>query len=65
MGRTGSLDAVPWAAERKINIVSNQRASSVKAMTDRYRAEWAKLGNDPAGIPLMGVGRRGCRYEKS
>jgi len=53
----GRVDAVPWAAERKINIVSNMQASGVKAMTDRYRAEWAKLGNDPASIPLMGVGR--------
>ena len=53
----GRVDAVPWAAERKINIVSNMQAAGVKAMTDRYREEWAKLGNDPAEIPLMGVGR--------
>jgi alkanesulfonate monooxygenase SsuD/methylene tetrahydromethanopterin reductase-like flavin-dependent oxidoreductase (luciferase family) len=53
----GRVDAVPWAAERKINIVSNMQASGVKAMTDRYRTEWAALGHDPASIPLMGVGR--------
>ena len=53
----GRVDAVPWAAERKINIVSNMAAAGVKAMTDRYRTEWAALGHDPADIPLMGVGR--------
>lgn len=53
----GRVDAVPWAAERKVNIVSNMQAAGVKAMTDRYRAEWASLGHDPATIPLMGVGR--------
>ncbi len=53
----GRADAVPWAAERNVNIVSNMQAAGVKAMTDRYRAEWAKLGHDPAEIPLMGVGR--------
>jgi alkanesulfonate monooxygenase SsuD/methylene tetrahydromethanopterin reductase-like flavin-dependent oxidoreductase (luciferase family) len=53
----GRVDAVPWAAERNINIVSNMQAAGVKAMTDRYRTEWVKLGNDPAAIPLMGVGR--------
>ena len=29
----------------------------MRALTDRYRAEWASLGNDPADLPLMGVGR--------
>jgi alkanesulfonate monooxygenase SsuD/methylene tetrahydromethanopterin reductase-like flavin-dependent oxidoreductase (luciferase family) len=53
----GRVDAVPWAAERKVNIVSNMVASGVKQMTDRYRDEWAKLGHDPADMPLMGVGR--------
>jgi alkanesulfonate monooxygenase SsuD/methylene tetrahydromethanopterin reductase-like flavin-dependent oxidoreductase (luciferase family) len=53
----GRADAVPWAAERNVNIVSNMQAAGVKAMTDRYRTEWAKLGHDPADIPLMGVGR--------
>ena len=29
----------------------------MRALTDRYRAEWEALGNDPADLPLMGVGR--------
>jgi alkanesulfonate monooxygenase SsuD/methylene tetrahydromethanopterin reductase-like flavin-dependent oxidoreductase (luciferase family) len=29
----------------------------MRTLTDRYRAEWNKLGHDPADIPLMGVGR--------
>jgi alkanesulfonate monooxygenase SsuD/methylene tetrahydromethanopterin reductase-like flavin-dependent oxidoreductase (luciferase family) len=29
----------------------------MRALTDRYRFEWDALGNDPADLPLMGVGR--------
>ena len=29
----------------------------MRALTDRYRSEWDSLGNDPAEMPLMGVGR--------
>ncbi len=53
----GRAEAVPWAAEHKVNIVGNLPGAGMRALTDRYRAEWNKLGHDPADIPLMGVGR--------
>ena len=50
-------DAVPWAAQNGVNIVCNGRADPVRAITDRYRAEWQR--SHPAGgaAPLMGLGR--------
>ena len=50
-------DAVPWAAQNGVNIVCNGRADPVRAITDRYRAEWQR--SHPAGCaaPLMGLGR--------
>jgi alkanesulfonate monooxygenase SsuD/methylene tetrahydromethanopterin reductase-like flavin-dependent oxidoreductase (luciferase family) len=53
----GRTEAVPWAAENRINIVGNLPGAGMRALTDRYRDEWATLGRDPADIPLMGVGR--------
>jgi len=29
----------------------------MRALTDAYRAEWGRAGNDPQDLPLMGVGR--------
>jgi alkanesulfonate monooxygenase SsuD/methylene tetrahydromethanopterin reductase-like flavin-dependent oxidoreductase (luciferase family) len=53
----GRAEAVPWAAQHRVNIVGNLPGAGMRALTDRYRAEWAALGHDPADIPLMGVGR--------
>jgi len=53
----GRAEAIPWAAEKKVNIVGNLPGAGMRALTDRYRAEWDALGNDPADLPLMGVGR--------
>ncbi len=53
----GRPEAVPWAAQHKVNIVGNLGGAGMRVLTDRYRAEWAALGNDPADMPLMGVGR--------
>jgi alkanesulfonate monooxygenase SsuD/methylene tetrahydromethanopterin reductase-like flavin-dependent oxidoreductase (luciferase family) len=50
-------EAIPWAARNRVNIVGNLPGAGMRALTDRYRAEWDLLGNDPAGLPLMGVGR--------
>jgi alkanesulfonate monooxygenase SsuD/methylene tetrahydromethanopterin reductase-like flavin-dependent oxidoreductase (luciferase family) len=40
-----------------VNVVGNLPAAGMRALTDRYRAEWDALGNDPADLPLMGLGR--------
>src|SRR3984885_15330843 len=53
----GRVEAVPWAAANRVNIVGNLPGAGMRKLTDRYRAEWDALGNDPADLPLMGVGR--------
>jgi alkanesulfonate monooxygenase SsuD/methylene tetrahydromethanopterin reductase-like flavin-dependent oxidoreductase (luciferase family) len=53
----GRPDGVPWAAKNRVNIVGNQQAAGMRALTDRYRAEWTALGNPADELPMMGVGR--------
>jgi alkanesulfonate monooxygenase SsuD/methylene tetrahydromethanopterin reductase-like flavin-dependent oxidoreductase (luciferase family) len=53
----GRVEAIPWAAKNRVNIVGNLPGPGMRALTDSYRAEWDALGNDPAELPLMGVGR--------
>jgi len=53
----GRAEAIPWAAQHKVNIVGNLPGAGMRALTDGYRAAWHALGNDPADLPLMGVGR--------
>ncbi len=53
----GRAEAIPWAARHRVNIVGNLPGAGMRALTDRYRIEWDALGNDPAELPLMGVGR--------
>jgi alkanesulfonate monooxygenase SsuD/methylene tetrahydromethanopterin reductase-like flavin-dependent oxidoreductase (luciferase family) len=50
-------EAAVWAAQNRINIVCNGPAAAVRAVTDRYRAEWRGLGRDPAALPLLGMSR--------
>jgi alkanesulfonate monooxygenase SsuD/methylene tetrahydromethanopterin reductase-like flavin-dependent oxidoreductase (luciferase family) len=55
-------NAVPWAAQNNVNIVCNGLASSVRAITDRYRQEWQQAqgssgGSSGASLPMMGIGR--------
>jgi alkanesulfonate monooxygenase SsuD/methylene tetrahydromethanopterin reductase-like flavin-dependent oxidoreductase (luciferase family) len=50
-------EAIPWAVQNKVNIVGNLPGAPMRTLTDRYRAEWLAAGNDPADLPLMGVGR--------
>jgi alkanesulfonate monooxygenase SsuD/methylene tetrahydromethanopterin reductase-like flavin-dependent oxidoreductase (luciferase family) len=53
----GRAEAIPWAVRNRVNIVGNLPGAPMRALTDRYRDEWAAQGNDPADVPLMGVGR--------
>jgi alkanesulfonate monooxygenase SsuD/methylene tetrahydromethanopterin reductase-like flavin-dependent oxidoreductase (luciferase family) len=50
-------EGAAWAAKNKINIVCNAPTPVVRAVIARYRQEWRTAGNDPAGIPLMGMNR--------
>ena len=52
-----NADAIGWAAPRGINVVSLGPAQRARAISDRYRAEWAALGRDPVELPMIGVTR--------
>jgi alkanesulfonate monooxygenase SsuD/methylene tetrahydromethanopterin reductase-like flavin-dependent oxidoreductase (luciferase family) len=51
------IEATEWCAANRVNVMGNQPAAKVREFTDRYRAEWARLGNDPARLPFMGFTR--------
>jgi len=52
-----NAESTEWAAKTGVNVVTNLPAAAVRMITDRYRAEWAKLGRDPKRIPFMGMNR--------
>jgi alkanesulfonate monooxygenase SsuD/methylene tetrahydromethanopterin reductase-like flavin-dependent oxidoreductase (luciferase family) len=53
----GRPDHIPWCVQHKVNIAGNLPGAGMRVITDRYRKEWRDAGNDPADMPLMGVGR--------
>jgi alkanesulfonate monooxygenase SsuD/methylene tetrahydromethanopterin reductase-like flavin-dependent oxidoreductase (luciferase family) len=48
---------VGWAAPNSVNVVSLGPAARARAITDRYRKDWAELGRNAADIPMMGITR--------
>jgi alkanesulfonate monooxygenase SsuD/methylene tetrahydromethanopterin reductase-like flavin-dependent oxidoreductase (luciferase family) len=50
-------ESAEFAADNKFNVVSNAAPKSVRVITDRYRAQWAKKGNDAKKIPFIGMAR--------
>jgi alkanesulfonate monooxygenase SsuD/methylene tetrahydromethanopterin reductase-like flavin-dependent oxidoreductase (luciferase family) len=52
-----NADAVGWAAPNSVNVVSLGPAARARAITDRYRKEWADLGRKASEIPMMGITR--------
>jgi len=50
-------ESAEFAADNKFNVVSNAAPKAVRVITDRYRAQWARKGNDPAKIPFIGMAR--------
>jgi alkanesulfonate monooxygenase SsuD/methylene tetrahydromethanopterin reductase-like flavin-dependent oxidoreductase (luciferase family) len=50
-------ESAEFAADNRFNVVSNAAPKAVRVITDRYRAEWEKKGNDPAKIPFIGMAR--------
>ncbi len=52
-----NAESTEWAAGAGVNVVTNLPAAAVRAITDRYREHWAKLGRDPKRIPFMGMNR--------
>jgi len=51
----GTADSAVWPAQNNINIITNQTAERVRAVTDRYRHEWQ--GQDETRLPMMGMTR--------
>ena len=54
---TAFPDSAVWPAQNDINIVTLGHRASIRAITDRYRAERKKAGKSGDAIPLMGVTR--------
>jgi alkanesulfonate monooxygenase SsuD/methylene tetrahydromethanopterin reductase-like flavin-dependent oxidoreductase (luciferase family) len=50
-------ESAEFAADNKFNVVSNAAPKSVRVITDRYRAQWEKKGNDAKKIPFIGMAR--------
>ena len=44
-----------WAAANDVNLVTLLPAPAARAITDRYRAEWAALGKPDGELPLLGL----------
>jgi alkanesulfonate monooxygenase SsuD/methylene tetrahydromethanopterin reductase-like flavin-dependent oxidoreductase (luciferase family) len=50
-------ESAEFAAASSFNVVSNAAPEAVRVITDRYRAAWARNGNDKAKIPFIGMAR--------
>jgi len=50
-------DAIAWAAPRSINVVSLGPVARARAISDRYREEWKRLGRDGSALPCIGITR--------
>ena len=53
----GRPDGTVWTARHNVSIVTNLDATATRAITDRYRAEWAALGHTSETIPFMAANR--------
>lgn len=53
----GSPESCAWAAANGVNILCNQSAARVRAITDRYVAEWAAADRPMEDLPFMGLTR--------
>jgi len=52
-----NADAIGWAAPNAINVVSLGQAARARAISDRYREEWQKLGRSAETLPKIGITR--------
>lgn len=53
----GNVEGVAWCVQNRVNAVVNGPLVRVREITDRYRAEWAAAGHDPARMPRVGTTR--------
>jgi alkanesulfonate monooxygenase SsuD/methylene tetrahydromethanopterin reductase-like flavin-dependent oxidoreductase (luciferase family) len=52
-----SPESVTWSALNGISIGSHLPDDWTRRNSDMYRAEWARLGRDPAKLPFIGASR--------
>jgi alkanesulfonate monooxygenase SsuD/methylene tetrahydromethanopterin reductase-like flavin-dependent oxidoreductase (luciferase family) len=52
-----SPESVIWSAQNGISIGSHLPDDWTRRNSDMYRAEWARLGKDPAKLPFIGASR--------
>jgi alkanesulfonate monooxygenase SsuD/methylene tetrahydromethanopterin reductase-like flavin-dependent oxidoreductase (luciferase family) len=52
-----NAEAIAWAAPRNVNVVSLGPGARARAISDRYREEWKKLGRDGGALPGIGITR--------
>jgi alkanesulfonate monooxygenase SsuD/methylene tetrahydromethanopterin reductase-like flavin-dependent oxidoreductase (luciferase family) len=52
-----NADAIGWAAPNAINVVSLGPAARARAISDRYREAWQKLGRTGETLPHIGITR--------
>ena len=50
-------DGTTWAAQHRVNIVTNTPAEKARPITDAYRAAWTAAGNPATELPLLGMNR--------
>jgi alkanesulfonate monooxygenase SsuD/methylene tetrahydromethanopterin reductase-like flavin-dependent oxidoreductase (luciferase family) len=50
-------ESAEFAADNRFNIVGTAAPKALRVITDRFRAQWSKKGNDPARLPFMGISR--------
>lgn len=53
----GRPEAIEWCVRNRVNIVTNLPPAATRAITDRYRADWAAAGEPPDMLPMIGFGR--------
>jgi alkanesulfonate monooxygenase SsuD/methylene tetrahydromethanopterin reductase-like flavin-dependent oxidoreductase (luciferase family) len=52
-----SPDTTVWAASNDVNVIGLLPAPLLRGVTDRYRAEWRRLGKPDAALPKLGASR--------
>jgi alkanesulfonate monooxygenase SsuD/methylene tetrahydromethanopterin reductase-like flavin-dependent oxidoreductase (luciferase family) len=52
-----NAEAVVWAATNNVNVVSLGPAARARAISDRYKEIWKKLGREALALPGMGITR--------
>jgi alkanesulfonate monooxygenase SsuD/methylene tetrahydromethanopterin reductase-like flavin-dependent oxidoreductase (luciferase family) len=55
---TATADSAAWTARSDVNVLSLGPTSRAKAIGERYREEWARLGKSPDALPMLGLSRR-------